>query len=303
MVGHDGEDMTGPIIDAHHHIWRLAHTPWLAGPPVPRIFGDYAALRRDYTVDEFKREVTAHGVVKSVYVQINVAPGQEVEEVAWVQSVGEAHGFPHAITGYADLMALDVAAVLDRELAHPNLRAIRQQLHWHETPLYRFASRPDLMNDPAFRRGLREVEARGLLFELQVFPGQMPDAARLAAEFPRVQFILLHAGMLADRSGQGWAEWRSGMRGLAACPNVAVKLSGLGTFVRECSTALWRPVIEETLALFGPQRCLFGSNFPIESLWTSYGQIVAVTEECLAGLPAAERRAVLHDTAARLYRL
>ncbi len=295
--------MTEPIIDAHHHIWRLAHTPWLAGPPVPRIFGDYTALRRDYTVDEFEREATAHGVVKSVYVQINVAPGQEVEEVAWVQSVGEAHGFPHAITGYADLMAPDVGAVLDRELAYPNLRAIRQQLHWHETPLYRFASRPDLMTDAAFRRGLREVEARNLLFELQVFPGQMADAARLAAEFPRLQFVLLHAGMLVDRSGQGWAEWRAGMRGLAACANVAVKLSGLGTFVHECSTALWRPVIEETLSLFGAQRCLFGSNFPIESLWTSYGRIIAVMQDCLAALSAAERRAVLHDTAARLYRL
>ena len=295
--------MTEPIIDAHHHIWRLAHTPWLAGPPVARIFGDYTALRRDYTVDEFKREVTAHGVVKSVYVQINVAPGQEVEEVAWVQSVGDAQGFPHAITGYADLLAPDVAAVLDRELAYPNLRAIRQQLHWHETPLYRFASRPDLMHDAAFRHGLREVEARNLLFELQVFPGQMADAARLAAQFPRLQFVLLHAGMLVDRSSQGWAEWRAGMRGLAAYPNVAVKLSGLGTFVHECSTALWRPVIEETLSLFGAQRCLFGSNFPIESLWTSYGRIIAVMQDCLAALSAAERRAVLHDAAARLYRL
>ena len=295
--------MSEPIIDAHHHIWRLAHTPWLAGPPVPRIFGDYSALRRDYTIDEFTREVTAHGVVRSVYVQINVAPGQEVEEVAWVQSVAARHGFPHAITGYADLTAPDVAGVLDRERAYANLRAIRQQLHWHENPLYRFAATPDLMGDPAFRRGLRDVEARGLAFELQVFAGQMADAARLAQEFPRLTLILLHAGMLADRSAAGWAEWRTGMRGLAACPNVAVKRSCLGTFVHECSTALWRPVVEETLAMFGPKRCLFGSNFPVESLWTSYGQIIAVMQECLAGLCAPERRAVWHDTAARIYRL
>lgn len=295
--------MTEPIIDAHHHIWRLAHTPWLAGPPVPRIFGDYAPLRRDYPADEFVRDVTAEGVVKSVYVQINVAPGQEVEEVAWVQSVAAGHGFPHAITGYADLAAADVASVLDRELAHPNLRAIRQQLHWHENPLYRFAAQPDLMNDAAWRRGLRAVAARGLAFELQVFASQMADAARLARGFPRQQFILLHAGMLADRSPAGWAEWRAGMRRLAACPNVAVKLSGLGTFVRECSAPLWRPVVEETLSTFGPTRCLFGSNFPIEMLWTSYAHLIGVMHECLSGLSAAERRAVWHDTAARLYRL
>jgi predicted TIM-barrel fold metal-dependent hydrolase len=292
-----------PIIDAHHHIWRLAHTPWLQGPPVPRIFGDYAPLRRDYLADEFIGEAAAEGVVKSVYVQINMAPGREVDEVAWVQSVAAEHGFPHAITGYADLNAADVAAVLDREAAYPNLRAIRQQLHWHENPLYRFAPRPDGMNDPAWRRGLSAVQARGLAFELQVFAGQMADAARLADEFPRLQFVLLHAGMLADRSAAGWAEWRAGLKALAARPNLAVKLSGLGTFVRACSTALWRPLVEETVALFGPDRCLFGSNFPIEKLWTTYRQLVDVMRECLAGLSPAERRAVLHDTAARLYRL
>lgn len=293
----------GPIVDAHHHIWRLAHTPWLAGPPVPRIFGDYAPLRRDYLVEEYAGAAAAEGVVKSVYVQINVAPGQEVEEVAWVQSVADAHGFPHAITGHADLSSPDVAAVLDREGRYANLRAIRQQLHWHEEPLYRFALRPDLMADAAWRRGLREVEARGLAFELQVFAGQMAEAARLAKDFPRLQFILLHAGMLADRSAAGWAEWRAGLRGLAACPNVAVKLSGLGTFVRQCSVALWRPVVEETVALFGAERCLFGSNFPIEKLWTSYGQLIDVVRACLAALSPVERRAVWHDTAARLYRL
>jgi predicted TIM-barrel fold metal-dependent hydrolase len=293
----------GPIIDAHHHIWRLAKLPWLAGPPVPRIFGEYGPLRRDYTVDEFMRDVTAAGVVKSVYVQVNVPSGEEVEEVEWVQSVGNAHGFPHGITGYADLASPDVAAVLDRELASRNLRGIRQQLHWHEKPLYKFAPRPDVMNDAAWRRGLREVEKRGLLFELQVFTSQMADAASLARDFPKTQFVLLHAGMLADRSPAGWAAWRQGMRELAGCPNVAVKLSGLGTFDRECSVALWRPIVEETLEMFGAGRCLFGSNFPIESLWTTYAALIAVMRECLSGLSSADRRAVWHDNAARLYQL
>jgi predicted TIM-barrel fold metal-dependent hydrolase len=295
--------MTENIIDAHHHIWRLAETPWLAGPPVPRIFGEYAALRRDYLAPEFIGEVTPHGVVKSIYVQVNVAAQKEVEEVAWVQSVGAAHGFPHAITGYADLASPDVGATLDCELAYPGLRAIRQQLHWHEKPLYRFAPRPDIMNDATWRRGLKEVEKRGLAFELQVFTSQMEDSAQLARDFPGVQFVLLHAGMLEDRSPAGWAAWQTGMTRLAACPNLAVKLSGLGTFDRKCSVELWRPVVEETVALFGPGRCLFGSNFPIEKLWTTYDHLIEVMRECLAGLSPAERRAVLHDTASRIYRL
>ena len=295
--------MSEPIIDAHHHIWRLKKVPWLAGPQLPRIFGDYAPLRRDWPVEELIAAWTPHQVVKSVYIQINVAPGDEVEEAQWVQSVADRHGFPHGIVGYADLAAADVGATLDRLCACANLRGIRQQLHWHEKALYRFAARPDLMNDPAWRRGLRELERRGLLFELQVFASQMPDAARLAADFPGVTFVLLHAGMLEDRTPAGWQAWRAGMRALAACPNVMVKLSGLGTFEHACTVELWRPVVHETLELFGAARCLYGSNWPIESLWTDYARILAVMQECTAALDAAARRAVYHDNAARVYRL
>jgi predicted TIM-barrel fold metal-dependent hydrolase len=291
------------IIDSHHHIWRLADVPWLAGPPVPRIVGDYRPLRRDYTVEEFIQDVAPHGVVKSVYAQVNVAPGREVDEVAWVQSNAELRGFPHAITGYADLADPQLGAALDRERAAGNLRAIRQQLHWHEKPLYRFAARPDLVNDATWRRGLAELARCDLAFEIQIFTSQMADAARLARDFPDVQFILLHAGMLEDRSEAGWAAWRTGMRALASCPNIAVKLSGLGTFEHRCSVALWRPVIEETLTFFSADRALFGSNFPIEKLWTSYGDLMEVVLECLSGLTSGERRAVLHDNAARIYGL
>ena len=291
------------IIDAHHHIWRLAETPWLAGPPQPRIFGDYAALRRDYLVEELLEAFRPHGVAKSVYIQVNVAPGKEVEEVEWVQSVADRHGYPHGIIGYADLAAPRVAETLDRQMACANLRGIRQQLHWHENPLYRFATRPELASDAGFRAGMKELEKRGLLFELQVFAGQMAEAARLTRDFPGVAFVLLHAGMLEDRSAAGWTHWRKGMRELAACPNVHAKLSGLGTFEHQCSVALWQPVVEETLALFGPTRCLFGSNWPIESLWTTYDRIIEVMRGCTAALTEAERRAVFHDTARRVYRL
>jgi predicted TIM-barrel fold metal-dependent hydrolase len=291
------------IVDAHHHIWRVGQTPWLNGPPLPRIFGDYAPLRRDYLVDEYMADAIPVGIVKSVYVQVNVAPGKEIEEVAWVQSVADQCRFPHAITAFADLSDPGVGDVLDREMASGNVRAIRQQLHWHKNPRYRFACRPDTMNDAGWRRGLERVAHRGLMFELQVFAGQMRDAVALVRDFPNLTFILMHAGMLEDRSEEGWSFWRTGMRILAECPNVMVKISGLGTFEHECSQTNWRPVIEQTIDLFGPARCLFGSNFPIEKLWTSYAELVGVVRACLSGFADHERRAVLHDTAARLYGL
>ena len=291
------------IIDAHHHIWRQADLKWLQGPQQPRIFGEYGALQRDYSIDEFLQDVRGSNVVKSVYVQANWPAERSVDEVAWVQSVADRHGFPHGIVGYADLGASDVAATLDNMLQHKNLRGIRQQIHWHEKTLYRFATRPDLMNDPGWRRGLKEIEKRGLLFELQVFASQMGDSTRLAREFPGLTFVLLHAGMFEDRSANGIAAWRKGMRLLAACPNVVTKFSGLGTFERQCSVDLWRQPVEETLALFGPARCMFGSNFPIEKLWTPYGPIIATMQALLAGVSPSDRQAIFHDTAARVYRL
>lgn len=298
--------MTGAgavIVDAHHHIWRQAHTPWLQGPVVPRIFGDYGPLQRDYLIEEYLADAVPCGVAKSVYSQVNVAPGEEVAEVAWVQSVADRHGFPHAITGFANLADPGVASTLDRELEHPNLRGIRQQLHWHQDPLYRFAARPDIMNDESWRRGLREVAKRRLVFELQVFPSQMADAALLARDFPDLTLVLMHAGMQHDRSAAGLAAWRAGMDALAACRNVATKLSGLGTFEHRCTPELWGPIVRETVERFGPSRCMFGSNFPVEKLWARYGDEVAATRASIADLSADEQDQVMRRTAERIYRI
>lgn len=305
MIGEPADDprSRAMIVDSHHHIWRLSETAWLQGPMVPRIFGAYEPLRRDYLIDEYLADAVPCGVVESIYVQVNVAPGKEVEEVAWVKSVADAHGFPRAMTAYADLSAADVGDVLDREVAFGNVRAVRQQLHWHEKAQNRFAAAPDLMASAAWRRGFEEVRKRGLMFELQVFASQMPHAVRLARDFPDVVFVLIHAGMLEDRSDAGWSAWRQGMRELAQCPNVMVKLSGLGTFERSCSEALWSPVVRQTVDLFGPSRCLFGSNFPIEKMWTTYAQLVAVMRACLSCYSDAEQREIFHDAAVRLYRL
>lgn len=293
----------GPIVDAHHHVWLRDRVPWLNGPMQPRIFGPYEAIRRDYTIEEFRADAAPSGVVASVYVQVNVAPGAEVDEVAWVESLARETGLPSAIVAFADLAQPDLDVLLDRHLAAGLVRGIRQQLHWHANPLYRFAPRPDLMNDPAWRRGLARVAARGLLFELQVFESQFADCAALARALPEVTLVLMHAGMPEDLSDEGFARWRGGLGMLAAAPNVHVKLSGLGTFVHRVDPGLIARVCRETLDAFGPQRCLFGSNFPIEKLWTGYGELVDAWRDAVSALDPAAQRAIFHDNAARLYRL
>ena len=131
----------------------------------------------------------------------------------------------------------------------------------------------------------------------------MVGAAELAEDCPKVTFVLQHAGMLEDLSREGQAEWRAGMVRLAACPNVVSKLSGLGTFLHRNDPAHIAEVMRETVRIFGAERCLFGSNFPIEKLWTSYSALVDAYRKAASSLAETEQRAILHDTAMRVYRI
>ena len=296
--------MTGiSIVDAHHHVWRQADLPWLLGPMQPRIFGPYEAIRRDYLIDEYLDDLAATGVTRSVYVQANWAPDRFEDEVAWVQRVADESGWPHAIVGYADLLAADARPQLDRLASYPLLRGVRMQLHWHENEMYRFAERRDLALDPVLQRNVARLADYGLAFDLQVFAGQMADAADLAAACPDVTFVLQHAGMLEDLSAEGRAEWRAGMERLAACPNVVSKLSAFGTFIHRNDRAHIAGILRDTAGMFGAGRCLFGSNFPIEKLWTSYDALLAAFLDAAAGLDDTARGAIFEGTASRVYRL
>jgi len=292
-----------PIVDGHHHVRRQADLPWLVGSMQPRIFGPYEAIRRDYSIDQYRSDIAGSNVVKSVYVQTNWARERFEDEAAWVQRTANETGWPHAIVAYADFSVPDVRPQLDRLKRYPLVSGVRMQLHWHENPLYRFAARPDLAADETVRRNVGRLDDYGWSFDLQVFAKQMADAADLAESCPRVTFVLQHAGMLEDLSREGRSEWRAGMVRLAASPNVMSKLSGLGTFIHRNDPAHIAAVVSETVAIFGADRCLFGSNFPIEKLWTSYAALVDAYREALRGFSEREQRAVLHDTAMKVYRI
>ncbi|MFO0993750.1 MAG: amidohydrolase family protein [Hyphomicrobiales bacterium] len=295
--------MTTPIIDAHHHIWRKDDLPWLKGPMQPRIFGPYEAIRRDYPIAEYRADLEGTGVTRSVYVQTNWAPDDFAKEAAWVQATADEAGWPHGIVAYCDLMAEDSRAALDQLAAFPLMRGVRMQLHWHENPMYRFAPRPDLMNDERFRRNLAYLSDYDWSFDLQVFESQMRDAAALAHDYPRTTFVLQHAGMLEDLSEEGRARWRDGMALLAQESNIVSKMSGLGTFIHANDQDHIAAIYRDTVSLFGASRCLFGSNFPIEKLWTSYPALVEAHKSAAAQFSADEQRDIFWNTAARVYRI
>jgi predicted TIM-barrel fold metal-dependent hydrolase len=288
------------MIDAHFHIWRQADLPWLSGPMQPRIFGPYEPIRRDYPVSEYLADCRAEGITSAVYVQANWAPARALDEVSFVSEASDASGFPIAIVAYADMLADDVRPALNALAKNPRVSGVRMQLHWHENPLYRFASEPDLARDTTLQRNVARLADHGWSFDLQVFAGQMEGAAALAKACPDVTFVLQHAGMLEDLSPQGIAQWRAGMKRLADCPNIVSKLSGLGTFLRANDPSHIAFIASETLALFGAERCLYGSNFPIEKLWTSYAALITAHR---AAVPARDQDNVFNQTARRVYRL
>ncbi|MEV4075125.1 amidohydrolase family protein [Nonomuraea fuscirosea] len=290
------------IVDAHHHIWRAADLPWLQGEMVPRIFGPYEPIRRDYPIAEYLAEAAPCGVTSSVYVQTNWPLGRALDEVAWLRDVHAETGWPTAVVGSADLFDAGAADVLRRQAAlTPLVRGTRLQLHWHERPEFRFAEAPDRMKDATFRRNLATLAELDWLFELQVFPAQMADAADLAAGFPEITFVLVHAGMPVGSDAV--AEWTRGMRLLAERPNVVVKLSGQGTFVHRVDRALIERVTATCLDLFGSRRCMWGSNLPIEKLWTDLRTLLTAWQDALAGRTVEEVHDVFTATATRVYRL
>lgn len=291
------------MIDAHHHIWLQKDLPWLLGPEQPRIFGSYRSIMRDYEIEEFLADIADTGITKSVYVQANWSPNWFVDEVAWVQSVADTHGWPHGIVGYADFTVDDVRPQLDKLEGFALMRGIRQQLHWHEKPMYRFAPHGDVARDPRVQKNVAYLAQYGWSFDLQVFPDQMDGAVELADACPDVTFILQHAGMLTDLSPAGWDHWRAQMKKLAKCPNVVTKLSAFGTFIHRNDPALIADMIRETVAIFGAKRCMFGSNFPIEKIWTSYAELFAAFQKGASELSKPQQKLIFNDTAKRVYRL
>jgi L-fuconolactonase len=289
-------------IDSHFHIWRQKDQPWLVGPMVPRIFGPYEAIRRDYPIEEFLADQQGSGVEKAVYVQTNWAKEDFEKEVAFLTETAKRTGWPHAIVGYADMTVDDVRPQLDRLVKYPLLRGVRMQLHWHETPAFRFARSADQVIDPVVRKNVARLKDYRLSFDLQLFPAQMKDGLQLVGENPGIDFILTHTGMLTDLVEPVVEEWKDGLRTLAKAPNLYAKLSGLGTFVHRNDPEVIGTVVDNAIAILGSERLMFGSNFPIEKLWTTHAELIAAHRKAVAGHGEKAEADIFWNTAERVYK-
>lgn len=276
------------IVDAHHHLWELGRrdAPWLDAPAL-------APIRRSYDLDDLRAHTTAAGVDHTVVVQ-TVPDIDETREL--LVQAQDSDGLIAGVVGWVDLRDPEVGRAIEALRAGPGgqrLVGIRHQVQDEHDP--QWLLRADVL------RGLHEVAAADLAFDLLVLPHQLPAAVQAVAEVPGGRFVLDHAAKPGVAAGilQPWA---SDLRDLAAHPHVACKLSGL---VTEAAWDAWtledlQPYAHTVLDAFGPARLMAGSDWPVCELAGDYGEVWEATTRLVA---PRHHQAVLGDTARRWYRL
>jgi len=293
-------------VDPHQHFWDLDRNsyPWLNGDlQLPFRYGDYSALKRNYLPADYRRDAAGQHVVATVHVEAEWDPADPVGETRWLHDLAEREGLPNAIVAQAWFDRDDVGAVLAGHAAFPLVRGIRQKSAAASSPGDFRPGLPGSMADPAWRRGYALLARHGLHFELQTRYWHLGEAAGLARDFPEIMLVLNHTGVPEDRSAAGLAAWREGMATLAAQANVRVKISGLGQPGRPWTVADNRDAVLETIELFGPARCMFASNYPVDSLVADFATIFDGFRRITAAFSDADRRRLFRDTAVETYRL
>jgi L-fuconolactonase len=275
-------------VDAHHHVWDLAvrDQPWTAQLP---------ALRRTFTIGDLRPHLVAHDIAATVVVQTITVPDETPE----LLSLAAAEPVVLGVVGWVDLTVPKIDDELARLRALPGgdaLVGVRHQVQ--EEPDARWLCRSDV------RRGLAAVAAAGLTYDLVITPDQLPATVETVQALPELRFVLDHGGKPRIRIGE-LEPWRAHIAALGRCANATAKLSGL---ITEAEHDTWtaaglRPYADALLHSFGPDRLMYGSDWPVCLLAASYDQVVSAAEELTAQLSPAERVEVFGGTAARTYGL
>jgi L-fuconolactonase len=274
-------------IDAHQHFWRYrpAEYPW--------IDQRMGRIRRDFLPADLAPELSALGIDGTIAVQARAAR----EETRFLLELAAEHAFVRAVVGWVDLCASDVERELEELVARPALRGVRHPVQ--DEPDERFLLRPD------FQRGIACLERHGLVYDLLIHPRHLEAAEQLVAAFPGQAFVLDHLAKppIAARTRAGWER---GFRALARHANTSCKVSGL---VTEAAWDGWepadfRPYLDAALEAFGPERLLFGSDWPVCLVAVRrYSGVVELVGSWAEELAPAERAALFGGNAGRIYRL
>ncbi|MCT4709084.1 amidohydrolase family protein [Enterobacteriaceae bacterium H11S18] len=296
----------GPIIDAHLHFWEpdKNNHPWLAKDAmVPFRYGDYSALKKKYLPDDYRRDCREHNIVASVYIDAEWDPGDPVGETRYIHALATQYKQPNAMVAQAWLDHPDVETVLSAQAQWPLVRSIRHKPAGPETVEAALAGQRTLMSSDKWLRGFAMLQPLGLHFDLQTPWWNFAEAARLARNFPDTMIILNHTGLPSDRTPEGLQAWHDAMALLAEQENIVVKISGLGQRYRPWTLKDNGWIIKETLAMFGYKRCMFASNFPVDSLCSTLNTVWNGFKSMTHELPVQEQSALFYENASRIYRI
>jgi predicted TIM-barrel fold metal-dependent hydrolase len=292
------------IVDAHHHLWDLGrgyNYPWLQDTPSgDGMLGSLAPIARDYLLQDYRADTANYDVVGSVHIE--AVPADPFVETRWLQKITSSEELPSGIVARVELHKPDAEKVIAEHLGFPKVRGVRHIVNWHENPKYTFTDH-DFLTDDAWLKGFRLLGKYKLSFDLQLYPAQMSDAVELARHNPETLIVVNHTGMPIERDGAGLARWRDGMMRLGAEPNVVAKISGLGMVDWRWSEASIQPFVLGVIDRFGVDRVMFGSNFPVDKLYSSFDTLYGSFESIVASFSESEKDQLFRDNALRHYRL
>lgn len=283
-----------PIIDTHQHLWDLdrLRPPWLEGKGPP--------LERSYRPEAYQAAALGLGVLKAVYMEIDVAPLDQAAEAEQVLALIRRPEPPTVAAVISAGPATEAfPSYISRFRGNPAVKGVRQILNADGVP-------PGFCLDPKFVGGLRLLGDLGLHFDLCMRPGELADGARLAGLCPDTRFILDHCGNPRLKAfGAEREAWKRGIDRLAGETNVTCKISGIiaGVIKGSWGPEILAPVIDHCLDAFGPDRVVFGSDWPVCLLGAPLSAWVGALQEIVRNRPLEDRRKLLHDNASRIYGL
>ncbi|MBV9249346.1 MAG: amidohydrolase family protein [Acetobacteraceae bacterium] len=294
-----------PIVDAHHHLWDLEGAlryPWLISGEHAWL-GDYSRIRRTYLPDEYRRDSALHKVIATVHVEAECDRSMQIAETEWLTRMHAEHRMPNAIVAHAWVDTPNAEEILAGICRFPLVRGIRTKPVIADGPNGSVRGQPRSLQDPVWRKGLGLLEKYGLSWDLRVPWYHLEEAAEVCREHPTMHIVLNHTGYPLDRSPEALQVWRRGMEALALCPNVWCKISGLTVKGQPWTMQLNEPVTRQAISVFGVDRCMFASNFPVDGVKASWDWIYCCFKRATADMPEAARRKLFADNAVAFYRI
>lgn len=297
------------IVDAHHHLWDLSNKDtkysWLMVTEGEAFFGDYAAIRKNYLLEDYIEDTKNQNIIKSVHVQAEHDDDKPVNETAWLQNLADTHSskLPNAIVAFADFSKNNVSEILDAHQEYKNTRGIRQILSYNkDEPKYSHATE-DFMKNSTWVENFKYIRNRNLSFDIQIYKHQMEDAVNLANKYNDVLFILNHTGEPCYQSKEYIESWEQNMKKLAKCENVVAKISGLGMFDPYWTIDSTRIFVEKTIQIFGIERCMFASNFPVDKIFNTFDTYWNSFKEITKNYSENDKKLLFSSNAEKYYRI